>query len=160
MVFKTHDETMSHTGIAKRITKLGSSNILKIQANISVKNLEFKAASILIEMKIFDDVKKINEEYEGCPRVFLLAPVNGQHNLIFGIMGRNGDVLRRYINLCGPTNKPGMLHSTVLFTSNFLMPKHLPLNLFSEVSKEHKCKNISKECEAFLDGECQGCGNL
>ena len=160
VVIKSDNETMSHTGIAKRISKLERSNILKIQANISVPNLEFKAAFILLEMKNHDDVKKVIEEYEECPRVFLLAPVTGQYNLIFGVMGRSNDVLRRYINLCGPTNKPGMLHSSILFTSNFLMPKHLPLNIFSEVSKEHKCKNICKGCEAFLDGECQGCGNF
>jgi DNA-binding Lrp family transcriptional regulator len=151
---------MSHTGIAKRISKLENSGILKVQGNISVKNSDFKAAFILMEMRNHSDVQKIIEEYSECPRVFMLAPVTGQYNLMFGVLGRNNDVLRRYINLCGPTNKEGLLHSTILFTSNFLIPKHLPSNLFSESSKEHVCKNICRGCEAFLDGDCEGCGNF
>ncbi|MHA2132034.1 MAG: hypothetical protein ACW99L_18855, partial [Promethearchaeota archaeon] len=70
------------------------------------------------------------------------------------------DVLHRYINFCGPTNKQGILHSAVIFASELLTPSFLPLNLFSGISKEHKCENICKACSAFLDGNCGGCGNF
>ena len=113
-----------------------------------------------MEMRNYDEVKNIIAAYEDCPRVFLLAHVTGQYNLIFGVVGQDIDVLRRYINFCGPTNKKGILHSAIIFTSKFLVPEFLPLNLFTGISKEHKCENICKACEAFLDGNCKGCGNF
>jgi len=159
-VLKSNQEPMSHTGVKKRIKKLEDLGILQVQGNISFSGLNYKAAIILMEMKNFETLKKIIESYSECPRVFLLAHVTGQFNLIFGIVGQNLDVLHRYINYCGPSNKEGVLHSEVLFISNLETPKFLPLNLFSEKSQESKCGNICKDCEAFLDGRCDGCGNF
>ena len=160
MVKKSNKDTMSHAGIAKRISKLGELGILNVQGNLSAKALKYTVAFILIEMKNFEEVQKISEAYAECPRVFLLAHLNGQYNLIMGVVGQNVDVMRRYLNHCGPTNKEGILHSVVLFTSDLLHPKFIPINLFSGISKEHKCGNICKECTAFLDGQCEGCGNF
>ena len=159
-ITKSNQDTMSHAGIAKRISKLDDSSTLKVQGNISVKNLNYYVAFILMEMKNYEEVQKISVEYSECPRIFLLAHVTGQYNLIFGIVGQDVEVLRRYIKFCGPTNKKGVLHSAIIFTSDLILPKFLPLNLFSQESKEHKCENICKECEAFLDGKCGGCGNF
>ena len=52
-IFKTDSEVMSHTGVKKRITKLESSEILKVQGNININNLNYKAMLILLEMKNF-----------------------------------------------------------------------------------------------------------
>lgn len=160
IITKSNQDTMSHAGIAKRISKLEDFGTLKIQGNISVKSLGYSVVFILMEMKNFEEVQKISEAYSECPRVFLLAQVTGQYNLIFGIVGQDMDVLRRFINFCGPTNKKGVLHSAIIYTSQLLVPKFLPLNLFSGISKEHKCENICKACEAYLDGKCNGCGNF
>lgn len=160
VIIKSGTETMSHTGIAKRIAKLEESGILKVQANVSVKTLKYYVAFILMEMQNYEEVQKICEAYEECPRVFLLAHVTGQYNLILGIIGQDMDVLRRYINYCGPTNKEGVLHSAIIYSSDVSVPKFLPINLFGGKSKEYKCKNTCKECAAFLDGKCNGCGSF
>ncbi|MFX1502981.1 MAG: Lrp/AsnC family transcriptional regulator [Promethearchaeota archaeon] len=159
-VLKSNKETMSHAGIAKRISKLEDELILKIQGNIGIKNLNYFAAFILIEMKNYDELQNIIEAYSECPRVFLLAHVTGQYNLIFGIIGQNMDALHRYINYCGPTNKKGILHSAIIFVSDLINPKFLPINLFSQKSQEEKCGNICRDCAAYLDGKCRGCGNF
>lgn len=159
-IFKTDSEFMSHTGVKKRITKLESSEILKVQGNININNLDYKAMLILLEMKNYDESKKIIKAYSECPRVFLLAQITGDYNLIMGIVGQNTDVLHRYINNCGPTNKEGILHSQIFFISNLESPQFFPINLFSKKSQESKCGNICKKCEAFLDGQCDGCGNF
>jgi len=159
-VLKNNQETMSHTGIKKRITKLENAGILHIQGNININKLNYKACFILLEMKNYDEVKKLIEAYTDCPRVFLLSHITGQYNLIMGVVGQSIDVLHRYINYCGPTNKDGILHSQILFVTSIETPKFLPLNLFSHQSQEYKCKNVCKECEAFLDGNCDGCSNF
>ncbi|MFX1256331.1 MAG: Lrp/AsnC family transcriptional regulator [Promethearchaeota archaeon] len=153
-------ETMSHTGVRKRINKLKSSGILKVQGNLSIRNLEYQIALILMEMKNYSEINKVIEAYSTCPRVFLLAQVTGRYNLILGIVGQNIEVLQRYINHCGPTNKEGVLHSDILIISNLEAPRFLPLNIFSKESQESKCDNICKDCAAFLDGKCKGCGNF
>ncbi len=159
-VMKSNKDKMTHAGIAKRISKLKKLSILNIQGNLSAKALDYTVAFILMEMKNFEEKQKISEAYSECPRVFLLAHVTGQYNLIMGVVGQNIDVLRRYLNHCGPTNKKGILHSTVLLISDLLYPKFFPINFFSGISKEHKCGNICKGCEAFLDRQCGGCGNF
>ena len=160
MIIKSGTETMSHTGIAKRISKLEDKEILKVQANTNIRKLEYKALFLLMEMINYEEVQNIIKAYQECPRVFLLAPVTGQYNLILGIVGQSMDVLHRYLNFCGPTNKKGILHSATIFTSELITPKYLPLNLFSKESHEDKCGNICKKCAAFLDGKCDGCGNF
>ena len=159
-ISKENQETMSHAGINKRIAKLRKKEILKVQGNVNIKSLDYKACFILIEMKNYDEIKKIITCFSDCPRVFLLAHITGQYNLIMGIVGQNADVLHRYINYCGPTNKEGILHSQIFFVSNLETPKFLPLKLFSKDSQEYKCGNMCQECEAFLEGKCDGCGNF
>ncbi|MFX0038886.1 MAG: Lrp/AsnC family transcriptional regulator [Promethearchaeota archaeon] len=160
IIFKSGTETMSHTGIAKRISKLEDTGILKIQANTNINNLKYKVAIILMEMSNYDEVQKIIKAYEACPRVFLLAHVTGQYNLILGIIGQSIDVLHRYINFCGPTNKKGILHAATIFVSELITPKFLPLNLFSQKSQEENCGNVCNDCAAYLDGKCNGCGSF
>ncbi|MFX1388340.1 MAG: Lrp/AsnC family transcriptional regulator [Promethearchaeota archaeon] len=159
-VFKSDKDIMSHAGVRKRIVKMEDSGILKVQGNINISALNYKACLILLEMKNYDEVKKIIQAYSSCPRVFLLAQITGRYNLIMGIVGQNIDVLHRYINYCGPTNKEGILHSEILFISNLNAPEYLPLNVFSKKSQETDCGNICRECEAYLDGKCDGCGNF
>jgi len=149
-VFKSDKDIMSHAGIRKRIVKLEDSGILKVQGNININALNYKACLILLEMKNYDEVKKIINAYSDCPRVFLLAQITGRFNLILGIVGQNVEILHRYINYCGPTNKEGILHSEILFISNLNASDYLPLNLFSKNSQELKCGNICKDCEAYL----------
>ncbi len=160
VVHKSESETMSHTGIAKRISKLEDSGLLKIQANTNFNTLDYNALFLLIEMSSYEEVKNVIKAYKECPRVFLLAQVTGQYSLILGVIGQSLDVLHRYLNYCGPTNKKGILHSATVFVSNLIIPKFLPLNLFNQQSQANKCGNICEECAAYLDGQCMGCGSF
>ncbi|TES95754.1 MAG: hypothetical protein E3J90_09150, partial [Promethearchaeota archaeon] len=117
IIFKKDDETMSHTGIAKRISKLENKGVLKVQGNININELNYKTLFILMEWGNYEEIRSIVDSYSECPRVFLLAQVTGQYNLIMGIVGQSLDVLHRYINHCGPTNKKGLLHSALIFGS-------------------------------------------
>ena len=159
-IFKTDKEIMSHTGIKKRIIKLKDLGILSIQANTNINQLNYKTMFILLEMQNYNRLQKIMNGYSKCPRVFLLAHVSGDYNVIMGVIGQSIEVLHRFINYCGPTNKEGILHSQILFVSQFETPQYLPLNLFSKRSQEKSCGNVCKKCEAFLDGKCEGCGNF
>jgi DNA-binding Lrp family transcriptional regulator len=159
-VLKSDNEKMSHTGIRKRINKLKKNNILKIQGNLNVNALDFVGAIILIEMENYDRTLEMIGFYSQCPRLFHLSEVSGQYNLALGFIGKNMDDLHKFINMCGPTNKKGILHSAIMYINEFIHPSFIPLNMFNEESKEDKCKNICCECSAFIGGKCLGCGNF
>ena len=74
------------------------------------------------------------------------------------VLFHSESLVQNFINFCGPTNKEGILHSEILLVSNLETPNFLPVNLFSKKSQESICGNVCKECEAFLDGTCNGCG--
>ena len=159
-VHKIDQEPMSHTGIRKRITKLMSLGLLKIQGNINVKNLKYHAVIILMEMKNYEELRKLIKVYSTCPRIFFLTQVTGRYNLIIGVIGQDLSVLQRYLNYCGPTNRDGVLHSEILNVAEFALPNFIPINLFVNSENEKKCENICEECEAFLNEECKGCGKF
>ena len=146
--------------IKKRILKLQDANILKIQGNTNINKLDYEIMFILMKTNDSIGLKEIFHGYSKCPRVFLLADISGQYNVIMGIFGPSIDVLHRYLNHCGPTNKKGVSHSLILFNSVIKIPEYLPLNMFTNESQENLCGNVCKECEAFLVGSCEGCENL
>ena len=154
------DSSMSHTGIRKRINKLKNNGILNIQGNLNINELQYKSGFILMEMRNFNEVRNIIDCYKDCPRVFMLAQVTGQYNLIIGFVGQNMDIMHRWLNLCGPTNKDGILHSAVIFVSNFETPLYFPLTVFSREGQQDKCGNVCEECAALIDGKCPGCGSF
>jgi DNA-binding Lrp family transcriptional regulator len=157
-ITKANNEKMSHAGISRRITKLENSDVLNIQGNLNINKLNYSVMFILMEMKNYNDIQNIIDMYSECPRIFLLAHVTGQYHLIFGVIGHDINDLREYINFCGPSNKRGVLHSEILYTSQLVAPKFIPINLFSGKSKEDKCKNLCKECSSYIEGRCKGCG--
>ena len=160
MMLKQHQKTMHPIVLRKRIKKLEASCLLNVQGNINIKRFKLHAAFILMEIKNYDNIQKIIKGYADCPRVFLLAHVNGQYNLMIGVISKDLEDLYRYINFCGPTNKNGVLHSEILNVSNIKTPKFLPLKYFSKESQENKCGNVCRDCEAFLEDNCSGCGNF
>ncbi|MEJ2293699.1 MAG: Lrp/AsnC family transcriptional regulator [Candidatus Lokiarchaeota archaeon] len=155
-VYFSSKQKMSHTGIAKRISKMEDAELLKIQGNINIENLNYKSAFILMEMQNFDDIKNIIQNYSKCPRVFLIAQVTGEYDLLLGIIAQNLEDLLNFIDLCGPTNKRGVLHSSVIVTSEIILPKYIPLNIFSQESYKNRCEKVCNYCNALLDGKCQG----
>lgn len=54
-VHKSDQKIMSHTGVAKRISKREDAKILKIQGNLS---LNYNSAIILMEVKNYEEVSK------------------------------------------------------------------------------------------------------
>ena len=57
-VHKSDQKIMSHTGVAKRISKREDAKILKIQGNLSVESLNYNSAIILMEVKNYEEVSK------------------------------------------------------------------------------------------------------
>ncbi len=59
IIFKKDDETMSHTGISKRIAKLENRGILKVQGNININEVNYKTLFILMEWGNYEEIRNI-----------------------------------------------------------------------------------------------------
>ena len=136
----------SDTGIKKRLTKLNKEGILKIQSNLNLDALHFKACLILLEVKSNDDLKKIIEAYDSCPYVFLTIELLGNFNLLMGFYGNSIEDLEKKIKLCGPLNMQGILHSEIIIISNFKLPHFLPLKILLENNIEQFNNHTCQEC--------------
>ncbi|MHA1988043.1 MAG: hypothetical protein ACW98D_15515 [Promethearchaeota archaeon] len=130
-VIKSEIQDVSQSGIRKRFERLKSSDTINVQGNLSVNNLRNHCAFIFTHIINNNSLNKLIEIYRKCPRVFMLAQVTGQYNLLIGIMGEDIEKLHWFINHCGPGNQAEVSHSEILFTSNFKIPKFIPVDFFN-----------------------------
>ena len=141
--------SFSDTGVRKRLSKLNEEGILKIQVNLSLDALNFKACLMLLEIKNRKDLDTIIKRYESCPYVFLTLELLGSFNLLIGIYGCNIEDLDKKLKCCGPLNLQGVLHSKIILISNFQLPKFLPLKIICDKKFEEKNTRICEECNIF-----------
>ncbi|MEJ2251268.1 MAG: hypothetical protein P8Y70_15755 [Candidatus Lokiarchaeota archaeon] len=159
-VFKPDNEKMSHTGIRKRIRRLKNKELLKVQGNINVNALNYVGVIILIEVENYERIVELTDYYSDCPRNFLFLEISGEYNLALGFLGRNINDLHQFLNICGPTNKKGILHSAIMYINNVVYPKFIPLDMFNVENKEKTCENICCDCSKFTDDISVGCGDI
>lgn len=141
----------SDTGIKKRLSKLNKEGILKIQGNLSLDALNFKACLILLEVKNHEDLNNITNRYDSCPYVFLTLELLGSFNLLIGLYGSTIEDLDKKIKFCGPLNMQGVLHSKIIIISNFKLPQFLPLKIICGKKLEKKNTQICEKCYLFKD---------
>lgn len=135
--------SFSDTGIKKRLYKLNNEGILKVQGNLSLNALHFKACLILLEVRTQEYLNNIIEVYESCPYCFLTLELLGSFNLLIGFYGHDIEDLEKKIKVCGPTHNQGVLHSKILLISNFKLPQFIPLRIIND-----------KENFRICEGEC------
>ena len=137
--------SFSDTGVKKRLTKLYREGILKVQGNLNLDALHFKACLILLEVKTREDLNDIIDAYESCPYTFLTLELLGSFNLLIGVYGHDIEDLEKRIIDCGPTQMHGVLRSKIILISNFKIPQYLPLKIFLEKEDQDLCG----ECDRF-----------
>ena len=130
-IIKSGLQEISQSGIRKRFKRLTSHKIIDVQGNLNVSNLKYHSAFIFTQIKSKSSLNELIEIYSKCRRIFLLARINGQYNLLVGIVGEDFDKLHWFINHCGPGNQVEVAHSEVLFASKFSLPEFMPIDFFN-----------------------------
>ena len=150
-------KVMSHTGIKNRISNLINSNVLKIQGNISVNELNYNLAFLLIELRKFEQLKRFIEYYSKCKRVFFVLTVSGKYHLLIGIVGKSFEAINNFVSYCSLVNDTDVAKSKLIFGSNLELPEFLPINLFGKKQEDFNCERLCEECDYFKEGLCIGC---
>ena len=150
-------KVMSHTGIKNRISNLINSNVLKIQGNISVNELNYNLAFLLIELRKFEHLKRFIEYYLKCKRVFFILTVSGKYHLLIGIVGKSFEAINNFVSYCSLVNDTDVAKSKLIFGSNLELPEFLPINLFGKKQEDFNCERLCEECDYFKEKLCIGC---
>ena len=150
-------KVMSHTGIKNRISNLINSNVLKIQGNISVNELNYNLAFLLIELRKFEQLKRFIEYYSKCKRVFFVLTVSGKYHLLIGIVGKSFEAVNNFVSYCSLVNDIDVAKSKLIFGSNLELPEFLPINLFGKKQEDFNCERLCEECEYYKEKLCLGC---
>jgi DNA-binding Lrp family transcriptional regulator len=159
-VLRSNNTKMSHTGIQNRIKRLIESNILKIQGNINPNSLDFKVAYVNIELANYEDIDRFVDQFNICPRVFLISRITGRFHLKMGILGKNIDDLNEFINHCLLVERQLISSSEIIFASDLSKPEFLPLNFFEINNQNTPCGKNCLKCEAYINDRCFGCDFL
>ncbi len=141
--------SFSDTGVKKRLSKLNKDGILKVQGNLSLDALHFKACLILLEIRTNEDLNNIIKAYESCPYLFLTLELLGSFNLLIGFYGHNIEDLDKKIKYCGPRRMQGVLHSKLILISSFKIPQFLPLKIISENNFQKESLHICEKCQRY-----------
>jgi len=143
-IIKSNGDTMSTTGIKKRIKKLKKNQLLRIQGNINLKKINYKAGFYLIKLKDYNDLNDYINLDPPCSRIFLLTPITGKYHIIIGFLGQNLEDINFCINNCSYLNKTkiDIKHSRIIFGLNLEIPKYFPTGLCCEKLNSRKCQKF------------------
>jgi DNA-binding Lrp family transcriptional regulator len=145
-VIKPNGESMSGTGVKKRIKKLKKRNILKVQGNVNLEKLDYKLVYYLVNLKDYGDIDKIQELKNNCLRLFLLSQIMGKYHLLLGFYGRDIEEVCKSINNCGILNEVIDKKNSDLFRIlNLGLPTFYPVKVVGGRGTCENCRFYKKQ---------------
>ena len=144
-VIKPDGESMSGTGVKKRIRKLKKREILKIQGNIDLEKLNYKLVYYLVNLKDYKDKEKLSKLENICSKVFMLAEIMGKYQILIGFYGRNMGEINKCINNCAIIKEFIDKKNSDLFRIlNLRIPTFYPVKVVESEKKVENCKYFNK----------------
>ena len=147
-------------GAKKRMKKLLDEGSITISALLNVKQLEFSAALVFLEMEHSESLRQLLERFRDCPRVVQIFTALGGYNLIAIIVAENRDVLESIsLEKCSLRSGRGIRRSEFYPIGNI---DYTPF-LFIREYLTHKERTITpcgvdcRPCPRYLSKKCVGC---
>ncbi len=131
-IIKPDGDTMSSTGIKKRLTKLKRERQLKIQGNINLKKFSFKLAFYFITLEKFQESDNFLHMVEQkCPKVIMSGRIIGKHQLFLCMIGTSLEKIDQNFNKCELINNTPIKDITSYYVINLNSPRYLPADIFA-----------------------------
>jgi DNA-binding Lrp family transcriptional regulator len=151
---------LSHVSVQKRLKKLFNKKQIKVAANISASNMELCYAIILAEVDSYNQLKKIKQKFQNCPRIIFFGTMSGAYNVISIVAAEDRNILQSVINVCSLRNEPGLRRSDVFIIDLPLKPEFVPFTIPIESDQElSSCGTNCGICDRFIEKNCCGCPN-
>jgi len=88
---------LKHPSVRARLSKLVSSNVIKVQANLNLRKLGCNVAVVNAEVEDISSVIKEIARFSKCPKVVFVAIKSGDYNIMFLVMYRDTKELEAFI---------------------------------------------------------------
>ena len=151
---------MSHVAVSKRLTKLTeTTDMVKVTAGVSAEKLDTKILFMGIETEDQDVSDRIQEKYQDCPRLLMLAPVTGQYNLFAVMVAEDTWSMESIAGTCSMRTEPGVRKSQSWFGNAPLKPKFLEIDLAPKQKRKNiaPCERNCSTCKRYKMDKCVGC---
>ena len=150
---------MSHVAVSKRLDKLVKEDKVHVTAGVNAEVLDVKLLFMGLEVDNIEVAERIQEKYQHCPRLLMLAPVTGSYNLMAIMAAQDAWSLQSIVGTCSMRTEPGVRRSESWFGNAPIVPTFLPLTLAPETTNGSKspCKVDCATCKRYIDEKCVGC---
>jgi len=88
---------LKHPSVRARLSRLVSSNVIRVQANLNLRKLGYNVAVVNAEVEDISSVTKEIARLSKCPKVVFVAVKSGDYNLMFLVMYRDIRELEAFI---------------------------------------------------------------
>ncbi|RLG77110.1 MAG: hypothetical protein DRO14_02805 [Thermoprotei archaeon] len=144
---------LKHPSVRARLSKLISSGLIKVQANINIKKLGYSLAVVNIEVEDVSSVVKEVSKLSRCPKVLFATIKSGDYNLMLLVTYRDVRELKAFIEK--RVRRLPKLRRFSIELDVIIKPEFIPWNIC------HTDPHCMEECESceLRKGviSCPGC---
>lgn len=146
-------------GIKKRLDKLIESGIIKITALLNASQMKLYPALIFLEIETAEDMRKILERFNQCPRVVKLFTSLSGYNLIALMVAEDQDTLKcMSIEKSSLRGQKGIRRSNFYPIGEFYYDSYIDTNPRAPQKNEKPpCGVDCKNCISYREEKCVAC---
>ena len=146
-------------GIKKRLDKLVESGVIKITALLNATQIELYPALVFLEIETADDMRKILEKFQKCPRVVKLYTSLSGYNLIALIVAEDQNTLECIsMEKCSIRSQEGIRRSDFYPIGEVHYDSYIDTDPRLTMKNEKPpCGVDCKSCISYKEEKCVAC---
>jgi len=150
---------ITHVAVSKKLNKFIQGGYLEVRGLLNPRKLNLKLALVFAEVESPQNMQKLTENFEKCPRLVLLATLMGSFNFVAMMVAEDLNVLESITSICCIRRAEGIRRAEVVIIGELVKPSHIPLSIIiEEKHKKPPCKYVDCErCPRYLSDKCPGC---
>ncbi|MHC1628383.1 MAG: Lrp/AsnC family transcriptional regulator [Candidatus Nezhaarchaeales archaeon] len=150
---------ITHVAVSKKLNKFIQDGYLKVQGLLNPKKFNLKLALVFAEVESPQDMQRLIENFEDCPRMTFLATLMGGFNFVAMMIAEDLNVLESITSICCIRRAKGIRRAEVMIIGELVKPPYISLKpVIEKKYKKPPCKYVDCEkCPRYLSDKCLGC---
>ncbi|MBS7251147.1 MAG: winged helix-turn-helix transcriptional regulator [Candidatus Freyarchaeota archaeon] len=146
-------------GVKKRLDKLTESGLIKNKALLNASLVNLYLALVFLEIETEEDMRKIIEKFQKCPRIIKMFKSMGGYNLIAIVVAEDQSTLECIsMGKCSLRSQKGIRRSDFYPVAEVYYDPYIDLNL--GLRREYvkpPCGVDCKNCVKYQEEKCVAC---
>ncbi len=162
LTYKALGEAVGYTimGVKRRMERLLGEGVIHITALENMRELNYHAALLLLEVGDRETLREMLRRFERCPRVVYIFTLLAGYNLAALMIAENLETLKSEAwERCSLRSHPGIRRSEFYPIGEIYYTPHLPVRveLMEGSAEEAPCGVNCGACERYRAERCLGC---